>query len=90
MEPVEPSGTRRAVLVFITVALVFSAVVAAVWISFNKAEQSKLESNEDGYVPYEEKTKDEVLVDIQQRSTVTLDEEEKAAKREILESIKRD
>ena len=36
------------------------------------------------------KTKDEVLVDIQQRSTVTLDEEEKAAKREILESIKRD
>lgn len=90
MEPVEPSGARRVVLVFITIALAFFAVVAAVWISFNKAERSANGPFEDGYVEYEEKTKEEVLVDIQNRETVSLDEDEAAEKRALLESIRRE
>jgi hypothetical protein len=90
MESVEPSGTRRIVLVFITVTIAFFAVVAAVWFAFDKAAVTKMQQNEDGYVEYEEKTKDELLVDIQQRETVELTAEEVDEKQAILDSIRRE
>ena len=89
MESIEPSGTRRIVLVFVTVTIAFFAVVAAVWIAFDKAGTTT-QQNEDGYVEYKEKTKDELLVDIQQRETVELSAEEVDEKQAILDSIRRE
>jgi hypothetical protein len=89
MESVEPSGTRRIVLVSITIALAFFAVVAAVWIAFDTAETNS-RGEADEYVEYEEKTKDEVLLDIQQREAAQLDAEEVEEKWAILESIRRE
>jgi hypothetical protein len=90
MELVESSGSRRVVWVIITIALAFFAVVAAVWITFDKAERSAEGSFEDGYEAYEEKTKEEVLVDIQAREAAVLNQEDVEQKQAILESIRRE
>lgn len=89
MESVEPSGTRRIALVIATITIAFFAVVAAVWIAFDKAE-TKTQQSENGYVEYKEKTKDELLLDIQQRETVELSAEEVEEKQAILDSIRRE
>jgi hypothetical protein len=89
MESVEPSENRRIVLVISTITIAFFAVVAAVWIAFDTVETNS-RGESDGYVEYEEKTKDEVLLDIQQREAAQLDAEEVEEKRAKLDSIRRE
>ncbi len=83
-------GTRFAVTVAVVV-FAFIVAFAAAWMLIGRPGSGS-ESNgssEEGYVEYQEKTKEEVLVEIEQRTEVILDEEDAARKRQILESIER-
>ena len=88
MDQMQTNESKRLVTTIIAAALAFVAVFAAAWYAMSRFDSNSETGNEE-YVSTPERTKEEIVADIENRQTVSLDEDEAARKREILEAIER-